>query len=120
MLDPGRARALPALIGASHRATLLGVTPAGELYFPYMEWAHTHAARTSAPLSQSGLPTADARLLASFRGLDIGHPTAEALPALERAIAAHLDVDLRRVLLTLGATGGMHLCAWRWFRPGAR
>lgn len=100
-------------------------TGAASLRFPYMVWAHTHSARTSAPLSQSGMPLADARLLAGFqelgfRGLDLGHPSAEALPGLERAIAAHLGVDPARVLVTLGATGGMFLAAWRWFGPGAR
>lgn len=90
------------------------------LVAPYMFWAHTHSARTSAPLSQSGMPLADAALLGPCAGFDVGHPSAEALPELERAVARHLGIDPARVLVTLGATGGMFLCAWRWFGPGSR
>jgi aspartate/methionine/tyrosine aminotransferase len=89
------------------------------LLFPYMFWAHTEASRTKAPLSQSGMPIADASLFREFAGFDIGHPTAEALPALESGLARRFGVPPERVLVTLGASGGMHTAALRWFRPGA-
>lgn len=88
--------------------------------FPYMFWAHTEAFRTARPLSQSGMPTADAGLFAELQGIDLGHPSAVALPELERALGRYLDVEPERVLVTLGASGGMHLAALRWFRPGTR
>lgn len=96
------------------------MTQPDELLFPYMVWAHRSANRTSCPLSQSGMPTADPRLLPGFPGLDIDHPCASALPELERAIAQRYGVEEERVLVALGATGGMHLCAQAWFAPGVR
>ncbi len=54
------------------------------------------------------------------RGVDAGYAGSEALPAFEAKIAEMLHVDPRRVIATLGATGGMHLAAWRFFRPGSR
>lgn len=97
-----------------------GVTGRDELLFPYMVWAHRSANRTACPLSQSGMPMADARLFESFGGFSIDHPSASALPELERALARRFGVEEERVLVTLGATGGMHLAAQRWFRPGVR
>src|SRR5262245_989418 len=88
--------------------------------FPYMVWAHTDFARTRHPLSGSGMPQADARLFRELSALDLGHPCAEALPALERAIAERYGVSPERVLVAVGATGGMHLAAQTWFRPGVR
>lgn len=90
------------------------------LVAPYMFWAHTHSARTSAVLSQSGMPLADAARLGPSPGFDVGHPSAAALPGLERDVAEHLGIDPARVLVTVGATGGMFLAAWRWFAPGVR
>jgi hypothetical protein len=91
------------------------VTPAGELYFPYMEW-RTRTRPHQRPLSQSGLPTADAPAGLFPRPSTIGHPTAEALPALERAIAAHLDVDPAARAAHDRRHGRHAPCAWRWFR----
>jgi len=85
--------------------------------FPYMFWAHHDFARTRHPLSGSGMPTADGRLFAGLTGVDLSHPCAEALPALEAAIAARYGVDPARVLVTLGASGGMHLVAQGLFNP---
>jgi aspartate/methionine/tyrosine aminotransferase len=85
-----------------------------------MAWAHTSANRTDHPLSQSGMPQADPAFLAGLeRGLDLDHP-ARYLPALEDAIAARYGVGRDRVMVTVGATGGMFLAAARWFRSGAR
>lgn len=92
----------------------------GEVLFPYMFWAHTEPARTRHPLTQSGLPAADPGLFAGLPGIDLGHPTAEALPAFERALAERQGLPAERVLVTLGASGGMHVAALRWFRPGTR
>ncbi|MBK7877905.1 MAG: pyridoxal phosphate-dependent aminotransferase [Planctomycetes bacterium] len=92
----------------------------GEVLFPYMFWAHTEPARTRFPLTQSGMPAADPALFAGLPGIDLGHPTAEALPALEGALARRQGIPAERVLVTLGASGGMHVAALRWFRPGTR
>jgi aspartate/methionine/tyrosine aminotransferase len=90
------------------------------LYFPYMGWAHTSANRTDHPLTQSGMPQADATFLEGLeRALDLDHP-ARYLPALEEAIARRHGVPRQRVVVAVGATGGMYQCAARWFRKGAR
>ncbi len=89
-------------------------------HFPYMTWAHTSANRTDHPLSQSGMPQADPAFLAGLeRALDLDHP-ARYLPALEEAIAQRYQVSRDRVMVTVGATGGMFLAAARWFRPSTR
>lgn len=88
--------------------------------FPYMFWAHDQSARTPHVLTQSGMPTADPALFASIGGIDLGHPSASALPAVEERLARKFGVDRSRVIVTLGASGGMFLAASRWFRPGAR
>ncbi|MFN0241904.1 MAG: pyridoxal phosphate-dependent aminotransferase [Planctomycetota bacterium] len=90
------------------------------LQFPYMFWAHTHAVRSAYCLSQSGMPTADAGIFAGVGGIDLGHPSAEALPSLEAKVASVFGVDPRRVIAVLGASGGMHTAALRYFRPGSR
>lgn len=95
--------------------------PATErLQFPYMVWAHTHAARSAYSLSQSGMPMADPQLFAELGPLDIGHPSSEALPGYEARLAELFGVDPARVIATLGASGGMHLCALRYLRAGSR
>lgn len=88
--------------------------------FPYMFWAHEQSARTPHVLTQSGMPTADPALFASLAGIDLGHPSAEALPEVEQLLARKFGVERERVIVTLGASGGMHLAAARWFRHGAR
>lgn len=90
------------------------------LQFPYMFWAHSHAMRSPYCLSQSGMPTADAGIFAGIGGVDLGHPSAEALPALEAKVADAFGVDKKRVIAVLGASGGMHTAALRYFRPGAQ
>jgi aspartate/methionine/tyrosine aminotransferase len=94
--------------------------PAPDLHFPYMAWAHTHANRTRFPLSSSGMPTADASFLESLGKPDLEHCSKAALPALEEAIARRFGIERSRVIVALGASGGMHLAALRWFRPGTR
>jgi len=96
------------------------VTQDDELLFPYMIWAHTESARSPWCLTQSGMPMADPDLLAAVGPPDLGFATAEVQPGLERRLAELFDTDPARVLVTLGASGAMHLAALRWFRPGAR
>ncbi len=88
--------------------------------FPYMFWAHDQSARTPHVLTQSGMPAADPALFAGIGGIDLGPPSASALPDVEQRLAQKFGVDPSRVIVTLGASGGMHLAAARWFRPGAR
>ena len=90
------------------------------LQFPYMVWAHTSAVRSAYTLTQSGMPLAEPSFLDALGRHDIDHPAREALPAVERKLADLFRVDPARVLVTLGATGGMHLAASRLFRPGTR
>jgi len=90
------------------------------LRFPYMFWAHEKCARTPHVLTQSGMPVADAALFASIPGIDLGHPSASALPEVEERLAAKFGVEKERVIVTLGASGGMHLAAAHWFRYGSR
>ncbi|SRR5258706_5620715 len=88
--------------------------------FPYMFWAHDQSARTPHVLTQSGMPGADPALFSALGGIDLSHPSASALPEVEERLARRFGVDRGRVIVTLGASGGMHLAAARWFRPGAR
>ena len=85
-----------------------------------MVWAHTSAARSSWSLSQSGMPLAETSFLDALGRFDLDHPSREALPELERRIAELFGVSPERVIGALGASGGMHLCALRYFRPGSR
>jgi len=95
--------------------------PAPGLSFPYMAWAHTHSARTSHPLTQSGMPPADPSFLEALgHARDLDHAGSEALPALEDALARRYGVPRSRVIVTMGASGGMYLAAARWFRAGSR
>jgi aspartate/methionine/tyrosine aminotransferase len=90
-------------------------------YFPYMVFARerAHAARHN--LTQSGLtPPVGAGLHLPSSEIDAAFAGLEALPAFEASVAASLGVDPRRVVATLGATGGMHLAAWACFAPGSR
>lgn len=96
------------------------VTEPERLQFPYMVWAHTSATRSSYSLSQSGMPLAEPSFLDALGRFDLGHPAREALPALEGRLAELFGVDRERVIVALGASGGMHLCALRYFRPGSR
>jgi len=96
------------------------VTPTERLQFPYMVWAHHSAVRSAYTLTQSGMPLADSAFLDALGRFDVGHPAREALPAVEARIAELFGVDRERVIVTLGASGGMHLAALRFFRPGVR
>jgi len=91
-------------------------------FFPYMVFARTRAQLARHNLTQSGMPQPEAalELRAESAVVDSGYAGIEALPEWERRIADSLGVDPRRVIVTLGATGGMHLAAWRFFRPGSR
>ncbi len=92
-------------------------------YFPYMVFARTRAHAARHCLTQSGMPTptaAEFEFSSPSRAIDASYAGIEALPRFEERIAAMLDVDPRRVIATLGATGGMHLAAWRFFAPGSR
>jgi len=88
--------------------------------FPYMFWAHDQSARTPHVLTQSGMPSADPALFSALPGIDLDHPSAGALPEVEQRLARIFGVDRSRVIVTLGASGGMYLAAARWFRPGTR
>ncbi|MBK7643819.1 MAG: pyridoxal phosphate-dependent aminotransferase [Planctomycetes bacterium] len=88
--------------------------------FPYMFWAHEQCARTPHVLTQSGMPNADPALFAGLPGIDLGHPSESALPQVEERLARKFGVDPSRVIVTLGASGGMFLAAARWFRRGSR
>ena len=96
------------------------MAPPERLQFPYMVWAHTSAVRSAYTLTQSGMPLADPGFLDVLGRLDIGHPSREALPAVEAKLAELFGVDPARIVVALGATGGMHLAAQRLFRPGTR
>ena len=96
------------------------VTSPERLQFPYMVWAHTSSVRSAYTLTQSGMPLAEPSFLDAMGRLDIGHPAREALPALEARLSELFGVERERVVVTLGASGGMHLAALRFFRPGAR
>lgn len=91
-------------------------------YFPYMVFARTRSHLARHVLTQSGMPLPEPalELHGDSSRIDCGYAGAQALPELEQRIAASLGVDPRRVIATLGATGGMHLAAWRFFRPGSR
>ena len=92
-----------------------------ELQFPYMFWAHTESFRSPYCLAQSGMPAPDATL---FEGITAAEafqfPAVEALPRLEERLAELYGVDPQRVIVTVGATAAMQICALRWFRPGSR
>jgi aspartate/methionine/tyrosine aminotransferase len=96
------------------------VTPTERLQFPYMVWAHHSAVRSAYTLTQSGMPLADSAFLDALGRFDIGHPAHEALPAVEARLAELFGVGRERVIVTMGASGGMHLAAMRFFRPGVR
>ncbi|MDP6539225.1 MAG: pyridoxal phosphate-dependent aminotransferase [Planctomycetota bacterium] len=89
------------------------------LQFPYMFWAHTESWKSPYCLSQSGMPAPDTEVFDGL-GVDLSHPAAEALPELTARLGELLAVDPERVLVTPGASAAMHLCALRYFRPGAR
>src|SRR6185503_16297785 len=78
------------------------------------------SSRSPWSLSQSGMPTADASFLEALGPFDISHAGLRALPELEERLAELFHVDRSRVLITMGASGGMHLCALRYMRPGSR
>ena len=84
--------------------------------FPYMFWAHEESFTAPYSLAQSGMPIPDLPGF-SLEGLELlGYPTVEAQPAYEAALAALFGVEAPRILATVGASGGMHLAAQRWFR----
>jgi len=66
------------------------------------------------------MPTAEPSFLDALGRFDLDHPAREALPELEGRIAELFGVERERVIVALGASGGMHLCALRYFRPGTR
>ena len=85
-----------------------------------MVFAKTRSHVSTYTLSQSGMPAPEPLPAALGDGADLVHAEAEALPALERRLAEHLGVAPERVLVTVGASSAMLVCALRWFRPGAR
>lgn len=89
-------------------------------FFPYMTWAQTQSGRTPHVLSVSGLPAADPGLFADLPPIDLDHPRRTWLPEIEHRLAQRWNIDPRRVIVCLGASGGMHLAAAAWFRPGVR
>lgn len=91
--------------------------PPERLLFPYMVWAHRESFRSPYCLSQSGMPPPDPE---PWRGvpLDVGHPAAEALPALEERLARLFGVPSERVIVTPGASAAMLIVALACFRGG--
>lgn len=89
------------------------------LLFPYMVYARSESFRSRWCLSQSGMPPPEAGLLGPPEPWDLGFAGAEALPDLQRRLAELSGADPERVIVTLGASAAMHLCALRFFR-GAR
>lgn len=87
--------------------------------FPYMFWARNESAISAYSLSQSGMPPPDASFLDGL-GVDLAGPPAGALPELTERLAELFAVDPERVLVTLGASAGMHLAAARWLRAGSK
>jgi aspartate/methionine/tyrosine aminotransferase len=87
--------------------------------FPYMTWARTRSGTARFPLTQSGMPPADPRLLGPVPEVELGH-AATVLFELEARIAARFGVPPQRVVATIGASGGLAACAWAWFGPAAR
>ena len=91
------------------------------LQFPYMHWMHNHSFQAPYCLAQSGMPVPQAERIGGLSAEEIlAHPGVDAQPRIERRIAELHGVDPRRVLVTIGASGAMHLCAAHWFRAGAR
>lgn len=87
--------------------------------FPYMEFARTESFRSRYCLSQSGMPPPDGPVLGATMPVDLDFAGVRALPELTERVAAHLGLGPERVLVTVGASSAMHLCAQRLFR-GAR
>lgn len=85
-----------------------------------MFWAHGEAVRSPWCLSQSGMPAAPLHVLEGRSLADLSHADQSAQPELRRRLAALLDVEESRILLTLGASGGMQLAAQALFRPSTR
>jgi aspartate/methionine/tyrosine aminotransferase len=88
--------------------------------FPYMSFARSEAMRAPFNLASSGMPPADASIFGPPRPIDLAHAGESALATLEQKVAALHGVDPARVLITLGASGAMHLAALRFFRPDTR
>ena len=83
-----------------------------------MAWAHHESARTRAPLSNSGVPNADASCFDGL-GISLDHPSRTALPTFEAAVARRLGVPPEAVIATPGASGGLAAVAL-WLFGGAR
>jgi aspartate/methionine/tyrosine aminotransferase len=90
------------------------------LQFPYMFFARTESMRAPFNLTQSGMDAPDPALFGAPPTIDLGFAGQEALPELERRVAASHGVDPARVLITMGASAAMHIAGLRFFRPGAR
>ncbi len=89
------------------------------LLFPYMAFARSEASRSRFTLSQSGMPPPDASLFGSPEPYDLDFAGVDALPTLQARIAELVGAEPERVIVTVGASGAMHICALRLFR-GAR
>lgn len=92
---------------------------ASPLLFPYMVWARDQGWRAAHVLSQSGMPPPEEELLGPRTPGDLEFAGAGALPALQERLAELAGAPPERVLVTVGASGAMHLAALHWFR-GAR
>lgn len=93
--------------------------PAQGLDFPYMVWARTRSGAARFPLTQSGMPPADPKVLGAAPPVEIGH-AAVVLGEVEHALARRFRVPVERVVATVGGSGGLQACAWTWFGPGSR
>jgi aspartate/methionine/tyrosine aminotransferase len=96
------------------------VSDTGVVDFPYMLFARREALAAAFPLTQSGMPPADARLLEGAPLADLAFAGVDALPKLQAALAALIGVPHERLAVALGASGAMNVVASALFGPGNR
>lgn len=88
--------------------------------FPYMKWAQTESFVSPFSLAQSGMPAADPAWLGPPAPADLAPPPAGAEQDLRARLGELFGVPPERVLLTMGASGAMHLLAQHYFRSRPR
>lgn len=88
------------------------------LRFPYMVFAREESWITTYVLSQSGMPAPPLGTLGDPAPIDAGF-AGESLGELQGRIAERYGVGDERVILTVGASSAMNLCARRWFVSGS-
>lgn len=88
------------------------------LRFPYMVFAREESWVTTYVLSQSGMPAPPPGVLGDALPIDAGF-AGESLRGLQGRLAERYGVGDERVILTVGASSAMNLCARRWFTRGS-